>query len=163
MSYQITRKLEFDAGHRIYGHESKCANLHGHRYVAHITCEPAIEDELDNLGRVVDFSVIKTKVGDWIDEMLDHGMILWVKDPLCYIWRCFGSDEMRSMVSKHTISDRVFDIEKQKCFIMDDNPTAENIAKLIYRNARDCLQGHGINVTKVTLFETPNCSADYSE
>jgi len=66
---RITRKIEFDSGHRVLGHEGKCAHLHGHRYVAEITVESA---GLDSLGRVVDFSVIKEKVGKWVDENWEY-------------------------------------------------------------------------------------------
>ena len=56
---EITRRLEFDAGHRVLGHEGKCKNLHGHRYSAEIT---VTAPDLDGLGRVIDFGVIKEKV-----------------------------------------------------------------------------------------------------
>src|SRR5262249_14498003 len=51
-----TRLLQFDAGHRVYQHEGKCANLHGHRYTAEITAQA---EALDKIGRVIDFSVLK--------------------------------------------------------------------------------------------------------
>jgi len=61
----ITRIFEWDAAHRIVGHESRCASLHGHRYVAEITCEA---EQLDPLDRVIDFSVIRQHIGTWLDE-----------------------------------------------------------------------------------------------
>ena len=141
MTYSITRQLEFDAGHRVYGHEGKCANIHGHRYVVFITAEPSIG--LDDLGRVVDFSVIKEKVGGWIDECLDHGMILWREDPIADFWRGKPNGEYH----KHVF--------------MDENPTAENIAKMIYKACLNMFGGDKITVTDVTVKETPNCSATY--
>ena len=72
----VTRRVEFDAAHRVMKHESKCRHLHGHRYAAEITCE----GKLDTLDRVIDFGVIKNLVGEWIDELLDHGTILNVED-----------------------------------------------------------------------------------
>ena len=146
MTYEITRRLEFDAGHRVYGHESKCAHIHGHRYTVFVTCSP--NHGLDDIGRVIDFSVIKAKVGTWIDENLDHGMLLFKDDPLVYWWR----ENEFGEVHKH--------------YIMDDNPTAENIAKLIYWKAyalfRVAYNGP-IRIVKVVVQETPNCSASYSE
>ena len=49
------RQVKFCAGHRLLGHEGKCANLHGHNYLIqfHVT-----GNEIDELGRVVDFGVI---------------------------------------------------------------------------------------------------------
>ena len=72
-----TRRLEWDAMHRIPGHEGKCRAFHGHRYVAEITCAAPT---LDALGRVVDFGVIKQRVGTWIDENWDHTAILAAHD-----------------------------------------------------------------------------------
>lgn len=134
----ITRKMEFDAGHRVYKHEGKCNNIHGHRYVVELECE----GDLDSVGRVVDFSVIKSLVGEWIDQHLDHGMILCKADPLVMVW---GSVDMMS----------------QKVFVMEENPTAENIAKLLHLVASDLLKPLDITVTSVTIHETPNCKAVY--
>ena len=74
----VTRRLEWDAMHRIPLHESKCKAFHGHRYVAEITCTA---EGLDQLGRVIDFGVIKGIVGRWIDERWDHTAILMRNDP----------------------------------------------------------------------------------
>lgn len=134
----ITRKMEFDAGHRVYKHEGKCNNIHGHRYVVELECE----GELDSVGRVIDFSVIKSLVGEWIDQHLDHGMILSKADPLVMVW---GFVEMTS----------------QKLYVMEDNPTAENIAMLLHHVASDLLKPLDIYVTSVTVHETPNCKAVY--
>jgi 6-pyruvoyltetrahydropterin/6-carboxytetrahydropterin synthase len=57
----ITRKLEFDAGHRIPDHKSQCRNLHGHRYTVEITLTGeviAAEGNSDN-GVFMDFWVVK--------------------------------------------------------------------------------------------------------
>jgi len=77
--FTCTRRIQFCAGHRVAGHENKCNNLHGHNYVAFITAQA---HNLDNLGRVVDFSVLKDIIGGWIDDNWDHGLILWREDPL---------------------------------------------------------------------------------
>ena len=42
---QITRRLEFDAGHRIPDHASQCRHLHGHRYVIEISLSGNIIDK----------------------------------------------------------------------------------------------------------------------
>ena len=72
MRRTCTRKIEFDSAHRVMKHESKCRHLHGHRYVAEIT---AAADGLDDLGRVIDFSVLKSVVGGWVDDAWDHGTL----------------------------------------------------------------------------------------
>lgn len=145
--HRITRKLEFDAGHRVLYHEGKCANLHGHRYVAEIT---VASQELDELGRVIDFSVIKSLVGGWIDAQLDHNMLLHPDDPLLLTW--------------YRTRD-VADIIGRTPYIMPaqyQNPTAENISRLIFDNASGILHHHGLTVERVRLYETPNSWADWS-
>lgn len=129
-----TRKLEFDAGHRLLGHESLCAHNHGHRYVAEITCEAP----LDSVGRVIDFSAIKAKVGAWIAEHWDHATIANEND-LVYLAALEAMGE-----------DRVYRL--------DGNPTAENIATELLLVARRLLAP--IRVVKIRLWETPNCWVD---
>ncbi len=139
---QITRRLEFDAGHRLIGHESKCAYLHGHRYMADITVEAT---KLDAVGRVVDFSVVKQRVGDWINTNWDHNLILHQEDPLI-------------------IRDNWLAINggNKNPYQMASNPTAENMVEHLGHMARGLLRDYPIRVVCVRLFETPNCWADWS-
>lgn len=133
MIVTCTRSIGFDAGHRVVNHESKCRTLHGHRYTAEITCY----GQLDTLGRVIDFSKIKEVVGAWIDEQWDHAMILYRNDPdLEKLQSCSGYKPV---------------------FVMDANPTAENMAALLMRVAEGLLMPYDIKVNKVKLWETPNC------
>jgi len=133
-----TRRLQFCAGHRVMGHENKCANLHGHNYVVFLTAEA--ESGLDDVGRVIDFSVLKQWFGLWIDANWDHGFIVFDKDA----------------EALHALSQ----MEKQKVFEMDSNPTAENMAAFLLKQlAPGLLQESGITLTKVVLWETENCYA----
>lgn len=145
---KITRKLEFDAGHRVLGHEGKCATPHGHRYVAELTVSA---DALDSLGRVIDFSVIKTLVGGWIDANWDHTMILHPDDPLLQYCGLIGPRP------PYVIPRR-----DDGPFQSDGNPTAENMSKYLFGVAGELLRPHGIRVEAVRLYETPNCWADYA-
>lgn len=137
---QIVRKLEFDAGHRILKHESKCKHLHGHRYVAEISCYCT---ELDSIGRVIDFGVVKDIVGKWIDDNWDHNMLLHSDDVLLK-----GDEYVASELCGR--EPYVF----QNC-----NPTAEVIAERLLMISQELLANHGIKVRRVKLFETPNCWA----
>lgn len=129
------RILSWDMGHRIVNHESKCANFHGHRYEAHFYAE---SDGLDSLGRVVDFSILKLKIGAWIDKFLDHTMMIYEKDPL-----------LKTIKSCQTQKD---------FFITPFNPTAENIASFLFNEiCPNLLKGKGIAIKKIRLYETPNC------
>lgn len=133
-----TRRLEFDAAHRVMLHESKCKHLHGHRYVAEITCEA---HALDSVGRVIDFGVVKEKIGAWIDEHWDHTLILWGEDR-----------ELGEAVATQT---------NQRVFYLPANPTAENMAAyLLDLVAPELLKNSGVDCVRVRLFETPNCYAE---
>lgn len=139
-----TRRLEFDAGHRVLGHGGKCKHLHGHRYRAEITVQAK---ELDDLGMVVDFGDIKAKVGQWIDTYWDHGMILHPDDPLFELdWR-----------ARERIAGKTYELTNGH---EPANPTAENMAEHLFVLSRDLLEG--FDIVRVRLYETPNCWADYT-
>ena len=131
--YRVTREIHFCYGHRLLQYDGKCKNLHGHNGKAVITLEA---DKLDNLGMVVDFGRLKDTVGKWIDQNLDHRMILHRDDP----------------VLPYLLS------QGEPIHVVDTNPTAENIAKLIYDHARS----EGFPVTEVTRWETESCFATYT-
>src|SRR5690349_9866513 len=118
-----TRDIYFEAGHRVYGHESKCAHLHGHSYKLSVTARK--KSGLDNLGRVIDFSVLKSTIEEWVQEHWDHGMILFREDPLAKAFR--PSSEVESPLFGH------------KHFLLTYNPTAENLAKYILLVVGPCL------------------------
>jgi 6-pyruvoyltetrahydropterin/6-carboxytetrahydropterin synthase len=131
--YKVTKEIHFCYGHRLLNYEGKCRNFHGHngKVVVELTAE-----KLDAKGMVRDFTEIKEILHTWIDKTLDHRMILNRKDPL-----------------KETL-------EKagEPLYLTDENPTAENIARLIYEIARQ----KGLPVSSVTLWETPNSFATYA-
>lgn len=131
-----TRRLTFEAGHRVYGHESKCSNLHGHSYKVVLTaCGP-----IDSIGRVIDFSVLKQRIGSWIDEYLDHAFLVFIDDT-----------EARRALEQ---------IAGQKIFVMASNPTAENIARYFLEEVCPALLTDAeVLVTKVVVHETENCHA----
>jgi len=132
-----TRRIQFCAGHRVQGHENKCRNLHGHNYVVFFE---ARAQQLDSLGRVIDFSVLKMKLGGWIDENWDHGFVLGESD--------------------HQAHTAIGGLAAQKIYIMPTNPTAENMAEYLLRKVGPRqLAGTGVELCRVTLWETENCYA----
>ena len=130
--FRVTREIDFCYGHRLLNYDGKCRYLHGHNGTALIAIE---SDKLDNRGMVLDFTDIKRVVSGWIDENLDHRMLLHRKDP------------MVSVLQQHG----------EPVFLMDENPTAENIAKLIF----DYTISQGFPIVQVDLWETPRCYATY--
>lgn len=140
MNITVVRQIKFCAGHRLLGHEGKCANLHGHNYVAQFY---VTGNETDELGRVVDFSVINKLFKGWIDEHWDHGVLLWDED-----------QEAVKAVSM---------METNRLFCMPYNPTAENMAKYLLCEVAPSLvkqiEGYDVTVTKVVIWETENSAA----
>lgn len=138
--YEVTRRIEWDMGHRVHLHGGKCRSPHGHRYTAEITC---VSNELTPEGFVVDFGEIKRRVGGWIDERLDHTFAYDRSDDL-----------MRSWAAQ-------VEVEGLKPFYeMTTPPTAENLAGELLGVARLLMDGTGISVSRVRVYETPNCWAD---
>lgn len=155
----VTRKLEFDAGHRVLGHEGKCAHLHGHRYVAEVS---VFAPSLDKLGRVIDFSCLKRIVGGWIDRNWDHNMILHPGDPLAKIWEEWQTPADPNVVDVRVDASLIFGEGKEPFLMPDDmNPTAENLSVVLYRVAVSLLRVESIQVARVRLYETPNCWSDF--
>jgi 6-pyruvoyltetrahydropterin/6-carboxytetrahydropterin synthase len=131
----IKRKFSFDSSHRVLRHESKCRNLHGHRYDSIIEFS---SKELDEIGRIWDFGEIKEIVGKWIDDNFDHNIILNNED----------SELVRFILNDES--------HYKNPYILEGNPTAENIA--IEMMKRLSLISP-FKILSIELFETPNCSA----
>ena len=86
--YHVTREIDFCYGHRLLNYSGKCRFLHGHngRAVIDIAAE-----SLDERGMVFDFSDVKKVIAGWIDENLDHRMILNRQDPVPELVRAMSS------------------------------------------------------------------------
>ena len=134
-----TRRIEFDAGHRVLGHKGKCRHPHGHRYIVEVT---AIAPKLNTLGMVTDFALLKEQCGGWIDEHWDHGFLVNAED-----------NEMRNALSSVTDS---------KVYVLPFNPTAENIAHYLANTFTYIMGRYGILVRHTRVYETPNCWADFT-
>lgn len=130
--YQVSKSIAFCYGHRLLNHQGLCRHLHGHNARAVIVLE---SDSLDALGMVVDFNDIKARVKDWIDREIDHTMLLHREDPFLPVMQTAG----------------------ERVYVMDCNPTAENIARLIYQ----FVFAQGLPVAEVTLWETDTSYARY--
>lgn len=141
----VTRKLEFDAAHRVLGHEGKCRHLHGHRYVVEVTVSTR-RGIMDELGMVVDFSVIKTKVGGWIDKNWDHNILLHIEDPLIKL------NGMGSAIWGG-----------REPYIFENNPTAERMAEELAMVVNNIFITDGLTLERIRVYETPNCWADWEK
>lgn len=137
MPWQAKRYHDISCGHRVFQHESKCAHLHGHNYRVHFTCEA---EELDNIGRVIDFSDMKSRLCVWLEDHWDHKTLIWGNDP----WA------------------KVLPEIDPTIVIVPFNPTAENIAQhLVEVIGPQQLAGTGIKLIHCDVEETRKCSASF--
>ncbi len=140
MTLSIMRRFTFCAGHRLVGHEGKCQNLHGHNYVVEIY---VTGQEQDEVGRILDFKLLKESCKGWLDDNWDHAFVLWDKD----------DDGLNAIRSSHP----------HRVFELPSNPTAENMA--IYLLKEVCpqiLDGTGATAWKVRLWESEDTYAEVS-
>jgi 6-pyruvoyltetrahydropterin/6-carboxytetrahydropterin synthase len=131
--YKVTEIVDFCYGHRLLRYQGKCAHLHGHNGKVEIEIASG---SLNDQSMVADFSDIARVVKSWIDQNLDHRMLLHREDPLVEVLR------------RHD----------EPVFLMDSDPTAEAIARLIYEHA----VSQGLRVSEVRLWETDTSVASYS-
>ena len=131
--YAVTKIIHFCYGHRLLNYQGMCQHPHGHNGRVEILLE---SEKLDNRGMVVDFSDISQIIKKWIDNTLDHRMLLKKEDSLIPFLKQ----------------------NNEPFYMMQENPTAENIAKLIYEYAHS----QNFPVKKVTLWETESSFATYS-
>lgn len=134
-----TRKLYFDAAHRVMEHESKCRMLHGHRYTVEATFEAM---ELDSVDRVVDFAIVQELLGGWLDKNWDHNVILNDKDRI--------------------LGNRIAEETGQEPYYIPFNPTAERMADYLLRQVipRLFMDYQGLVCWHIRLWETPNSYAE---
>lgn len=138
-----TRYHDFSSGHKVTGHEDKCAHLHGHNYRVHFTIESNRGGEgVDAIGRVLDFAAIKNLLCEWLEEEWDHKFLIKQNDPgAIFLQRMFPDDMVLTTF----------------------NPTAENMARhLVDEVAPKALAGTGCRLIICRVEETRKCSASYS-
>lgn len=141
----ITRRLEFDAGHRIPNHASQCRHLHGHRYAIEITLSGEVvrtEGAADE-GMVMDFSAVKAVANSVLVEQWDHAFLVYRGD--------------------RAVVDFLASLPGHKTVVLPVVPTAENLAAEAFRvldAAYRDTYGRQLSLHRVRLYETPNNWAD---
>lgn len=131
--FSISKTFQFCYGHRLVGDTGRCKNLHGHTAKVEIT---VCSEKTDECGMVLHFDRLKETIGKWISENLDHTMLLCKNDPAAKLLMLAG----------------------EKVFLVDDNPTAENIAKIIFFRSKEM----GIPVSTVEVWESDTSKARFS-
>jgi len=141
----ITRRLEFDAGHRIPNHTSQCRHLHGHRYAIEITLSGDIitAEGQSEQGMVMDFSDVKRIANEKLVDAWDHAFLVYRGD--------------------RVVSDFLASLPEHKTVILDTVPTAENLAQIAFNMLDPAYRdtyGNRLRLERVRLYETPNNWAD---
>ena len=140
---QITKSIEWDMGHRVPNHRSKCRNPHGHRYRMELTLTgniirtPGDSSE----GMVLDFGDIKKIMMNEIHDVLDHGFMIYEHDQIL-------ADFFALKASEHF-----------KVIMVPFVPTVENISNWCYQRLSKSLP-ENVWIYNVRLYETPNSWAD---
>lgn len=142
---EITRKLEFDAGHRIPNHTGQCRHLHGHRYQLEITVSGNLNENNGDSdeGMLIDFGEIKTIANQHLVEKWDHAFLVSKFDT--------------------TVLNFLSSIPSHKTVVFDSVPTVENLAKSAFEILEPLIKINFKNrvfLSKVRLYETPNCWAE---
>lgn len=138
MSLTIMRRIKFCAGHRLYRHGGKCEFFHGHNYVAdfYVTGE-----QVDAVGRVIDFADLKRILKGWIDDHWDHAFLL-------------NADDENGIAA-------IKSVQPSKYYILPYNPTAENMARYLLNDVSPVLfTGMAVSVVKVVIWETEEACSE---
>lgn len=175
MSFTVIRSHEICAGHRVVGHESKCRHLHGHNYVFHFHVAPKLDGQikslakeyevesaaLDQVGRVIDFSVVKSTLCEWLETNWDHRFLHWEKDDLMN-----GLAEIVGF--EHSCGEHIS--AKDQLHFLDSlvplpfNPTAENLAQyMVEVIGPQLLDEHGVELVECRIEETSKCHVGYTK
>ena len=156
MKHTAERYHDISTGHRVVGHENKCRHLHGHNYRIHFVCQ-AIEGEesLDNVGRVIDFGVIKERLCMWTENNWDHKFLAWEQDSVMQtLYQAAGSS--------HHVNTEDYRMFEGSLVFVPFNPTAENMAQyLVEVVGPQQLAGTGVELVSVRIEETAKCSASF--
>ena len=134
MTVSVRRHIEFDTGHRVARHESKCSHLHGHRY--RLTVEvagPIRVDQSPEHGMVIDFARVKDALLVIHDEW-DHRCLIGADDPLLDFFTGLPG-----------------------VVVVDRQPTAENLADIAMSRLSTLLAP--LSVVRVEIEETSSCTA----
>lgn len=178
MSYKVIRSHEICAGHRVVGHESKCRMLHGHNYKFHFKIAPKIQAKgmkpkagaqeshmcLDSVGRVIDFSVVKSTLCEWLEKNWDHKFLHWEHDKLIEGLVRLVQDEENLPADQRCVQDKDETHFLNSLVELPFNPTAENLAAyMVEVIGPELLDPYGVELVECRIEETSKCHVEYTK
>ncbi len=143
MSLVVSKQFHFCACHRLLDYKGKCANLHGHNYIAEIK----FSGRTNATGIVLDFSRIRQVINTWLSDKWDHATLVNMHDK-----------DLLSFIK----------YAKSKSYTFNGNATAENMTLELTKKIQDTRrlfvnestgQDTGVRLLSVTIYETPTSSA----
>ena len=149
---RVHKEVEFDMGHRVPAHNSKCKHPHGHRYkVRAVLAGTTVPDDMqvNDSGMLMDFGHIKDILMVNVHDKYDHAFIYQQGDPI-------GRAMLDSAREAGLMDPRIFSVD----FI----PTAENLAKQIFRDCYPLFEskyGNLLRLEEIIIWETPTSVAYY--
>jgi 6-pyruvoyltetrahydropterin/6-carboxytetrahydropterin synthase len=136
MSSTVAVRHTFETGHRLPHLLGKCQSLHGHTWQV----EVEFAGFLSQSGVIVEFGALKSDLRRWVDDELDHGLMLGSRDPLVDVLDSHG---------------KVFVFGRTSMTLGLEWPTVENVAVLLSRVATQIATLRAVTVRSVTVQETP--------
>ncbi len=149
--FKVSKYIEIDAGHRVPYHDSKCKNIHGHRYRITLTAEAPETVPPDvfrsDSGMIVDFGILKAIMMTAIHERFDHKLILWIQDPI------LSETDITQPELPQSVKDSIVMIP---CV-----PTAEELARFWGGLCSSLLEGASFDLYSCEVRETPTSTATF--
>lgn len=151
MAFRVCKSFEIENGHMLSKHPDKCKYPHGH--TRKVECV-FVADTLDDNQMVCDFKVVKTLIGDFL-EQYDHAL-------------CMNTDDAEYAHFKKTYGDRIIGFEHL-------DPTTEVLAQTFFGVLRKALTAYvggaqtsypvraSVRLEKVRVWETSSSWAEYWE
>lgn len=145
----ITKEIEIDMAHRVPFHQSKCRNLHWHRYKIEVWVDDKLIDEYWHPAQwmVIDFSDLKAVMMEVLDDKFDHWAVFYEEDLYVYY--------MQKMIG-------IWDQNPNKMHYVNFIPTAENLCKYWFWLLKPELEERWVAIFHCKIWETPTSTAIYT-
>lgn len=124
----ITKKIEFEAAHRLSNYHGSCSEIHGHTYKLAATVEGMIDPETD---MIYDFKTFKNLLQVSVLDRFDHALIL----------------------KENSENRRIFSSYTGKITWMESEPTAERMIEWMAKKITTLLPST-IELVELQLHET---------
>ncbi len=173
--YEIAKQFDFCYGHRVWSQELKegfstdmscaCRHLHGHqgKIIVHLQA-----DQLTN-GMVTDFKHLGW-FKKWLDDVLDHKMVLDLNDPLFQYEVLMDEHDLILEHNEEFGYSYLMGVEHlpnplvekyEGMVFVDFVPTSENLCRWLHAVVQKKMKEIGVMVSRIQFYETPKSQSNY--